>query len=89
MGRRNPRWTTAVGLDGMTAVAGSFAITYNGSSSVPVNAGTYTVVATFTSSNPNYNSGSPADGTVVITAATPTLTVSVAVVYNGLTASPR
>ena len=55
-GTAQPAVTTAVGLDGMTAVDGSFAITYNGSSSVPVNAGTYTVVANFTSSNPNYSS---------------------------------
>ena len=54
-GTAQPAVATAVGLDGMTAVAGSFAITYNGSSSVPVNASTYTVVANFTSSNPNYS----------------------------------
>ena len=51
-GTAQPAVATAVGVDGMTAVAGSFAITYNGSSSVPVNAGSYTVVANFTEQQP-------------------------------------
>jgi len=58
---------TAVGLDGKTAVAGSFSYAYyidsgnSGSSlgaTAPTNAGTYTVIATFTSSNSNYTGGS-------------------------------
>jgi uncharacterized repeat protein (TIGR01451 family) len=61
-----PATATAVGTDGSTPVAGSFSYTYyTGSSAsgtpltaVPVNAGTYTVAATFTSSDPNYSNGS-------------------------------
>jgi hypothetical protein len=46
---------SAVGVDGKTPVAGSFAIAYNG---VPGagNAGTYQVLATFTSADPKYRS---------------------------------
>jgi hypothetical protein len=45
-------------------VIGSIAISNNGSSSVPVAAGTYTVIATFTSGDPNYGTGS---GTSLLT----------------------
>ena len=38
----------------MTPVAGSFAFTYNGSTTPPTAAGTYAVVATFTSADPSY-----------------------------------
>jgi hypothetical protein len=56
---------TAVGADGKTHVAGTFSFTYYAGSSasgtqltaVPVNVGTYTVVASFTSSDPNYTNG--------------------------------
>ncbi|MDQ3710772.1 MAG: Ig-like domain repeat protein [Acidobacteriota bacterium] len=53
---------------------GSPTITYNGSSNVPVNAGTYTVEGSF-AGNSNYN---PANGsnTIVINKATPTVTVT-------------
>jgi hypothetical protein len=44
---------TAVGVDGMP-VNGTFSYTYNGSSTPPVALGSYTVVATFSSSDPNY-----------------------------------
>jgi len=44
----------ALGIDGVTPVAGSATFTYNGSSTVPTNAGTYTVAATFTPSDSNY-----------------------------------
>jgi N-acetylneuraminic acid mutarotase len=49
---------TAAGIDGTTPVGGTFAYTYNGSSNAPVNAGTYTAVASFTSNDPNYGSAS-------------------------------
>lgn len=44
---------TATGNGGAT-VSGSFILTYDGSSTVPVNVGTYAVVANFTSSDPYY-----------------------------------
>ena len=61
---------TAVGIDGVTPVAGTTSFTYNGSSSTPVLPGTYAVVATFTPTDPNYSSAS-ASGTLVINKATP------------------
>ena len=61
---------TAVGIDGVTPVSGTASFTYNGSSSTPVLAGTYAVVATFTPTDPNYSS-STGRGTLVINKATP------------------
>jgi hypothetical protein len=58
---------SAVGTDGTTPVSGSFSYTYyvgsgtSGTSlgsTAPTNAGTYTVVATFTSTDGNYTDGS-------------------------------
>src|SRR5262249_44943806 len=57
-----PASATAVGSDGKTPVAGSFSFAYYTGSSAsgtpsataPTNPGTYTVVATFTSSDPYY-----------------------------------
>ncbi len=60
----HPATATAVGVDGSTPVAGSFSFTYNGSASPPVNAGSYAVVATFTSSDFRYLNAS---GTATIT----------------------
>lgn len=60
---------TAVGLDGVTPVAGTFSLTYDGSTTLPVNAGTYDVTATFTSANPNYQSATTT-GTLTILPAT-------------------
>jgi hypothetical protein len=57
----NPHSTTAaaVGVDGHTVVSGSFSFTYDGSTTAPTNAKTsYAVVATFTSTDPNYTTGS-------------------------------
>jgi hypothetical protein len=87
---------TAVGLDGTTPVAGSFSFAYYAGSSAsgtpsaiaPTNPGTYTVVATFTSSDPNYGNGT-AQTTFTInpattTPTTPTVSVSAAGgTYNG------
>jgi hypothetical protein len=75
---------TAVGVDGKTPVAGSFSFAYYAGTSatgtplsnVPVNAGTYTVVATFTSSDPDYSSGGTAQATFTISPAEPTLSVT-------------
>jgi hypothetical protein len=61
---------SVVGVDGVTPVAGTTTVTYNGSSSLPVVAGTYAVVATFASSDPNYY-GTSGSGTLVINKATP------------------
>ena len=62
---------TEVGVDGVTPVAGSFLITYNGSTTAPTAAGTYAVVATFVSSDLNYSDAS-ITGTLTIAQATPT-----------------
>jgi hypothetical protein len=61
-----------VGTDGSTPVAGSFSFTYNGSATLPTNAGTYSVIALFTSADAGYVDGA-ADGTLVIYTATPTV----------------
>ncbi|MDR3659572.1 MAG: MBG domain-containing protein, partial [Mycobacterium sp.] len=71
-GSAQPAVVSAVGVDGVTPVAGSVTyITYNGSTTVPNAAGTYAVFAEFTSGDPNYYSSS-VDGTLVINKATPT-----------------
>jgi hypothetical protein len=61
---------TAVGIDGVTPVPGTASFTYNGSSSTPVIAGTYAVVATFSPTDHNYSSAT-GSGTLVINKATP------------------
>jgi hypothetical protein len=48
---------SVTGIGGVTP-SGSLSTTYNGSTIVPTNAGTYTVVAAFTSSDPNYATSS-------------------------------
>jgi hypothetical protein len=45
---------TAVGTDGVTPVAGTFSYAYNGGPDLPVNAGTYLVLVTFTSGDSHY-----------------------------------
>jgi hypothetical protein len=61
---------TAVGSDGVTPVSGSFAFAYNGSPGGPINAGTYQVLATFTSADPNYGNATLVS-TFTINQATP------------------
>jgi PhoPQ-activated pathogenicity-related protein len=71
---------TATGLNN-ASVSGGFTYTYytgstvsgNGSSTAPTNAGTYTVVASFTSDDPDYTNQSSAPVTFTIAAATPTV----------------
>ena len=46
--------TASVAGIGSAAPSGTISITYNGSSTPPTNGGTYAVVASFTSSDPNY-----------------------------------
>jgi hypothetical protein len=83
-GKSFPASATAVGVDGKTAVSGSFGYAYyvgtgtSGTSlggTAPTTAGTYTVVATFTSSDPNYTGGN-AQTTFIINPATPTVSVA-------------
>ena len=66
---------TALAIDGVTPVAGSFALTYNGSATVPITAGTYAVSATFTSSDPDY-ANATATGSLTINPAAPIITVN-------------
>jgi hypothetical protein len=66
---------TALGVDGVTPVAGSFNVTYNGSSTPPSAAGTYTVTATFTSADPSY-ANAVATASLTINPATPTIVVN-------------
>jgi hypothetical protein len=69
---------TALGLDGQTTVRGFFTYSYTDSlghtsATAPVNASSYTVVATFTSNDPNYTGGT-AQTTFTITQAPLTIT---------------
>ncbi len=75
----------ALAADGVTPVDGTFAFTYDGSSTPPTNVGTYNVVATFTSTDPNYVSTVTVD-TLYIDPATPTLNISGGgtILYDGL-----
>jgi RHS repeat-associated protein len=84
-GNAFPASATATGV-GDASVSGTFGFTYyvgssasgQGSSTAPIAAGTYTVVAVFSSSDPDYVAG-PTDSaplTFTISPATPTITVS-------------
>ncbi len=74
---------TALATDGVTPVAGAFLITYNGTVTVPTQAGTYAVVASFISSDPNY-ANATTTGNLTISAAAPTLVVDpTPFTYNG------
>src|SRR5262249_20354000 len=76
-GNSFPASATATGTGG-AAVSGTFAYTYyvgasvsgTGSSTAPTNAGTYTVVASFTSGDPNYTNAQSAPVTFTIAKAT-------------------
>ncbi|MFO0965252.1 MAG: MBG domain-containing protein [Gemmataceae bacterium] len=65
----------ALGVDGVSPVAGSFSFTYNGSTTPPTDAGVYNVVASFTSADPNY-ADATISGSLVIDPAAPTLSLS-------------
>ena len=54
-GRKHPYACTAtvMGIGG-ASVSGSLAVNYDGSPTAPFRMGTYSVVATFTSADPNY-----------------------------------
>ncbi len=64
----------ATGVGGVS-VSGRFDVTYNGSHTVPTNAGSYTVVVKFTSSDSDYTNAT-GSGTITIDQATPTITIS-------------
>jgi hypothetical protein len=90
-GQPYPASATAVGLDGTTAVAGSFDYAFyagagtSGPSlggTAPSSAGTYTVVATFTSADPNY-AGRSAQATFTIAKAPLTVTANDATIIQG------
>ena len=74
----------AIGVDGHTAVTGSFTFTYDGSSTTPTNAKTsYAVVATFTSTDSNYTIAT-GNGVLTIKQASSTTTVTGGTfVYDG------
>src|SRR5262249_14717745 len=72
----------AFGVDGVTTVDGTFSYAYfdsagNPLSGPPTDVGTYSVLATFTSADPNYRSGDTLNATMQITPAQAT------VLFNG------
>src|SRR5262249_33201691 len=69
----------ATGIGG-AAVSGTFILTYNGNAAAPAAAGTYSVSASFTSSDPSYTNAS-GTGTLVIAQATPVVRVSCPLVH--------
>jgi hypothetical protein len=65
-GNSHAATATAVGVDGHTAVSGSFSLTYDGNAAAPSDAKTsYLVAANFTSSDPNYTNAT-GNGTLTI-----------------------
>ena len=66
---------TALSVDGVTPVAGTFSFTYDGATAAPDAAGTYVVVATFHSGDQNY-ADATVTSTLTITQATPTVAVT-------------
>jgi len=86
---------TAKGVDGTSDVAGSFSYTYTppGNSTAPVNASAtpYTVIAAFTSSDSNYDNGTPAINSITINKAGSTTVVTCDAgpfVYDGSAQTP-
>ena len=76
--------TAAVTGIGSATVGGFATVTYNSNSTPPANAGTYSVSASFSSSDSNYADAS-GNGSLVIAKATPKVTVAcpAGVVFNG------
>jgi large repetitive protein len=71
----------ATGVDGVS-VTGSCTFTYNGSSTEPINVGSYKVMASFTSANPSYTNVN-SNGTMTISKAPLTITANGAVYLQG------
>jgi hypothetical protein len=91
-GRPFPASAKAVGTDGKTPVKGTFSFSYylgnpvsgNASATAPTSAGTYTVVAHFTSSDSKYGNADSAPLTFTISKAPVAVSVTAAGgVYNG------
>ncbi|MBI1324880.1 hypothetical protein GC170_17075 [bacterium] len=81
-GNSHTATATATGLGGL-AIPGNFTFTYDGSATLPVNAGNYAVLVDFESSDPNYLNAT-GTATLTISGAQPTLTVTVgSFVYYG------
>ena len=87
---------TATGIGG-AGVTGSFAFSYTGtggttygpSATAPTNAGTYSAVGTFTSTNSNYTSGGTASSALVISQASVAPSITAAgKTYDGTTNEP-
>jgi len=76
--------TAAVTGVGNVTVSGSTTITYDGNPALPVNAGTYSVGVSFTSSDSNYSSAT-GSGSLTIAEATPIVTVACpnSVIFDG------
>jgi large repetitive protein len=72
---------TATGTGGV-AVSGSCTFTYNGSANEPINAGTYTVIASFTSTDPLYGNAT-GTGKLTIDKAPLAITANGAVFLQG------
>jgi autotransporter-associated beta strand protein len=70
---------TVVGVDGTTPVNGSITYSYNSAATPPVAPGSYTAVATFTSSDPNY-----ADSSATTTVTIPDPTIPTGVTVTGV-----
>jgi hypothetical protein len=80
-GHSHPATATAAGVSG--SVAGAFNFTYNGAVGEPVNAGTYSVIANFTSTDANYRNAT-GEGTITIEKANAVIVVSAGThTYNG------
>jgi hypothetical protein len=76
-GFSHPATATAVGIDGVTPIDGTFTFTYNGSADEPTAPGTYAVLATFTSNVSDY-ANTVASGTIVVgTQSAPSTTITV------------
>jgi hypothetical protein len=94
-GQAHPISATAAGVDGATSVLGTFAYSYNNSASAPVNPGSYTAVADFTSGDSNYTNASASTNITIPDPSIPTgvtaagaSTGSIRVSWNPVTYAP-
>ena len=71
---------TTAGVDGVTPVSGGITLSYNGSPTIPTNAGEYLVEADFVSADPNYADTS-AFGSLVINGP-PSIVAAVKLFYD-------
>jgi sugar lactone lactonase YvrE len=80
-GLAQPASCMATGTGGVS-VSGSCSFTYNGSANAPVNGGTYSVTASFTSTNPYYGNAT-GTGKLTIAGAPLTITANNAIYLQG------